>query len=48
MLVVIRAALKYHREKRDEDCVPDGSGKAVSCTQIISALVVSIVASRLD
>lgn len=23
-----RAALKYHREKRDEDCVPDGSGKA--------------------
>ena len=33
-VVVIRAALKYHREKRDEDCVPDGSGKAVSATQI--------------
>jgi hypothetical protein len=23
-----RAALKYHRERRDEDCVPDGSCKA--------------------
>ena len=44
----VRAALKYHREKRDEDCVPDGSGKAVSSTQIISALVVSIVTSCLD
>ena len=30
----VRAALKYHREKRDEDCVPDGSGKAVSGAQI--------------
>ena len=28
----VRAALKYHREKRDEDCVPDGSGKAVRLT----------------